>query len=229
MRCGRSTGTKWETGRRRSCGKNEVRTEIVTTGQRKVRSYDLDGQLLWELEGMTINTVPTPFAMDGLIYISSGWPGANPRPVYAIRPGASGDISLWAGESNNDYIVWYQPRLGTYSTSALVYRGTYYTLLDRGFLLSHNARTGAEIYGRQRVQPGIGFTASPWAYNGKIFLMSEDGDTYVVEAGPEFKIVGKNSRDEMRCRWRRRQSFEEASSSGQSRSTTGLASTDEPS
>ena len=176
---------------------NEVRTEIVTTGQRKVRSYDLDGQLLWELEGMTINTVPTPFATNGLIYISSGWPGANPRPVYAIRPGASGDISLGAGESNNDYIVWYQPRLGTYSTSALVYRGTYYTLLDRGFLLSHNARTGAEIYGRQRVQPGIGFTASPWAYNGKIFLLSEDGDTYVVEAGPEFKIVGKNSLDEM--------------------------------
>ena len=176
---------------------NEVRTEIVTTGQGKIRSYDLDGQLLWELEGMTLNNVPTPFARNGLVYISSGYPGASPRPVYAIRPGASGDISLNPGDANNDYVVWYQPLLGSYNTSALVYRDAYYTLLDRGFLLSHNARTGAEIYGRQRIELGSAFTASPWAYNGKIFLLSEDGDTYVVQAGPEFRLVGKNSLNEM--------------------------------
>ena len=176
---------------------NDLRTEIVTTGHRKIRSYDLNGELLWELGGMTGNVVPTPFAKHGLVYLSSGYPGANPRPVYAVRPGASGDISLRAGETNNDYIVWYQPRLGTYQTSALVYGDYYYTLLDRGFLLSHNALTGREVYGRQRIAPGVGFTVSPWAYNGKIFLLGEDGDTYVVEAGPEFKIVGKNSLDEM--------------------------------
>ena len=176
---------------------NDLRTEIVTTGRRKSRSYSLDGDLLWELGGMTVNVVPTPFAKHGLVYLNSGYPGANPRPVYAVRPGASGDISLKAGETSNDYIVWYQPRLGTYNTSALVYGDYYYTLLDRGFLLNHNALTGREIYGRQRIAPGVGFTASPWAYNGKIFLLGEDGDTYVVEAGPEFKIVGKNSLDEM--------------------------------
>ena len=176
---------------------NDLRTEVVITGHRKIRSYDLNGELLWELGGMTGNVVPTPFAKHGLLYLNSGYPGANPRPVYAVRPGASGDISLRAGEANNDYIVWYQPRLGTYNTSALVYGDYYYTLLDRGFLLSHNALTGREVYGRQRIAPGVGFTASPWAYNGKIFLLGEDGDTYVVEAGPEFKIVGKNSLDEM--------------------------------
>ena len=176
---------------------NEVRTEIVTTGQGKIQSYDLDGQLLWELEGMTLNNVPTPFARSGLVYISSGYPGASPRPVYAIRPGASGDISLNPGDANNDYVVWYQPLLGSYNTSALVYRDAYYTLLDRGFLLSHNARTGAEIYSRQRIEPGSAFTASPWAYNGKVFLLSEDGDTYVVQAGSEFKLLGKNSLNEM--------------------------------
>ncbi len=176
---------------------NEVRTEIVTTGQGKIRSYDLDGHLLWELEGMTLNNVPTPFASNGLVYISSGYPGASPRPVYAIRPGASGDISLNPGDADNDYVVWYQPLLGSYNTSALVYRDAFYTLLDRGFLLSHNARTGAEFYGRQRIEPGSAFTASPWAYNGKVFLLSEDGDTYVVQAGPEFKLLGKNSLNEM--------------------------------
>ena len=65
-------------------------------------------------------------------------------------------------------------------------------------MLSHDALTGREVYGRQRIAPGVGFTASPWAYNGKIFLLGEDGgDTYVVEAGSEFKIVGRNSLDEM--------------------------------
>ena len=177
---------------------NELRTEIVTPASGKVRSYDLDGKLLWELKGMTILTAPSPFAKHGLVYFSSGYPGDSPRPVYAVRPGATGDISLKPGETSNQYITWYQPTLGTYQTSALVYGDYYYTLLDRGFLLCHDAKTGKQIYGRQRItQEVTGFTASPWAYNGKIFLLSEDGDTYVVQAGPEFKVLGKNSLNEM--------------------------------
>jgi hypothetical protein len=177
---------------------NDRRTEIVTAGLRKVRSYDLDGKLLWELSGMTINVTPTPFAGHGLVYVNSGYPGASPRPVYAIRPGAAGDISLKPGETRNDFVAWYQPLLGTYNTSSLVYGDYYYTLLDRGFLLCHDARTGAQVYGRQRISAeSSGFTASPWAYNGKIFLLSEDGDTFVVQAGPEYKLLGKNSLNEM--------------------------------
>jgi len=177
---------------------NELRTEIVTAGTVKVRSYDLEGKQLWELKGMTTLTIPSPFAQNGLVYISSGYPGALPRPVYAIRPGASGDISLKPDETSNQYIAWYHPQLGTYNTSALVYGGYYYTLLDRGFLLCHDAKTGRQIYGRQRISTdSTGFTASPWAYNGKIFALSEDGDTYVIQAGPEFKVIGKNSLSEM--------------------------------
>ena len=99
---------------------------------------------------------------------------------------------------SSQHIAWYQPLLGTYQTSALVYGDYYYTLLDRGFLLCHDARTGKQIYGRQRISAESGgFTASPWAYNGKIFLLSEDGDTFVVEAGPAFKLLGRNRLDEM--------------------------------
>jgi outer membrane protein assembly factor BamB len=177
---------------------NDLRTEIVTAGMNRVRSYDLDGKQLWELAGMTVNDVPTPFASHGLVYINAGYPGASPRPVYAIRPGATGDISLKPGETSNEYIVWYQPLLGTYNTSSLAYGNYYYTLLDRGFLLCHDARTGKQIYSRQRISPeASGFTASPWAYNGKIFLLSEDGDTYVVQAGTEFKLLGRNTLSEM--------------------------------
>ena len=118
--------------------------------------------------------------------------------MYAVRPGAKGDISLKEGETSNEYIAWHQPFLGTYNTSALVYGNYYYTLLDRGFLLCHDARTGKQVYGRQRISAETGgFTASPWAYNGKIFLLSEDGDTFVVQAGPEYKLLGKNTLDQM--------------------------------
>ena len=188
---------------------NELRTEIVTAGTGKVRSYSLDGEVLWELSGMSPLTIPSPFVAHGLVYISSGYPGGSLRPVYAIRPGASGDISIWSMQSpdwstrfpgnrvSSEYVAWAYPLLGTYNTSALVYGDYYYTLLDRGLLICHDARTGEEIYGRQRIRPGSGFTTSPWAYNGKIFVLSEDGDTYVVQAGPEFEILGVNSLDEM--------------------------------
>ena len=195
-----STPVVWE---------NNVRTQIVTAGSDGVRSYDLDGGLLWELTGMSNLTTPSPFVAEGLVYISSGYPGGALRPVYAIHPAASGDISLWADDTDtwstrfpgnrasSEYIAWAYPLLGTYNTTALVYRGIYYTLLDRGLLLAHDARTGAEVYGRQRIRVGSGFTASPWGYNGKVFLLSEAGDTYVIKAGPEFEILATNPLNEM--------------------------------
>jgi outer membrane protein assembly factor BamB len=66
-----------------------------------------------------------------------------------------------------------------------------------GSCLCHDARTGEEIYGRQRVAPGHWFIASPWGYNGKVFSLSEAGDTFVIDAGPEFNILGVNQLDEM--------------------------------
>ena len=141
--------------------------------------------------------IPTPFVQNGLVYISSGYPGSARRPVFAVRPGASGDISLKVGETSNAYIAWSQPLLGSYQTSGLVYGDYHYTLLDRGFLLCHDARSGEPIYGRQRIATGANFAASPWAYNGKVFLLSEDGDTYVIQAGREFKLLGKNPLNDM--------------------------------
>jgi outer membrane protein assembly factor BamB len=177
---------------------NEQRTEIITPGTKKVRSYDLGGKLLWEFGGMSSISIPTPFSKFGLLYITSGYVGDQVRPVFAIRPGASGDISLKPGEKSGKYIAWHLPQAGPYNPSPIIYGDFYYTLLDRGFFTCHDARTGKEIYGKVRIDPAASaFTSSPWAYNGKIFCLSEDGDTYVIEAGPEYKLVGKNSLDEM--------------------------------
>lgn len=176
---------------------NAVRTEIVTTGTGGVRSYDLDGRYLWGLSGMSSIHVATPFTRHGLLYVNSGYTGDSNRPVYAIHPGASGDITLTDGATRNEYIAWTHPTLGSYNPSALVYGDYHYTLLDRGILICHDARTGAEVYPRQRLAPGGSlFTASPWAYNGKIFAISEDGDTYVVKAGPDFELLETNSLNE---------------------------------
>jgi outer membrane protein assembly factor BamB len=176
---------------------NELRTEIVTSGSGKVRSYDLTGKLLWELRGMSGVTVPTPFAADGLLYIASGCAHSARRPVYAIRPGATGDISLGADATSNENIAWVQRRAAPYVTSPLVYDGILYVLLDRGYLAAYDACTGEEVYGKRRFADGrASFSASPWAYDGKIFCLTETGETYVVEAGREFRVLHVNRLDE---------------------------------
>ena len=176
---------------------NDVRTELVTTGQNGVKSYGLDGELLWQLSGMSSLVIPTPFSENGLLYINSGYVADRNRPVYAIRAGASGDITLPEGATSNDYIVWSHPQLGSYNPSSLVYGGTHYTLLDRGILMAYDAGTGEEVYRRRRITAGTLFSASPWAYNGKIFALSEDGDTFVMQSGEDFEVLARNALDEM--------------------------------
>ena len=177
---------------------NATRTEIVTPGARRVRSYGLDGKLLWELSGMSSITIPTPVAGHGLLYLSSGYVADRKKPVFAIRPGASGDISLKAEETGSEYIAWCQKMAGPYNPSPVLYGDCLYVLYDRGLLACYDARTGKEIYGKTRIAPKAeAFTASPWAYEGKLFCLSEDGDTFVIQAGPEFKLLRTNRLDEL--------------------------------
>lgn len=178
--------------------RNQKRTEIVTSGRNKVRSYDLDGKLLWVIRGMSGISLPTPFSVGELLYVTSGFHVTPTRPVYAVRPGASGDITPAAGTTSNEYLAWSLPQGGPYHPTPVLYDGRLYILFDRGFFTCHDAVTGEEVYGKRRIETGSGnFTSSPWAYNGKIFCLSESGDTYVIKAGPDFKVLGKNSLNEM--------------------------------
>jgi outer membrane protein assembly factor BamB len=192
----RDEGSNWATP---FVWTNQVRTELVTAGTKRVRSYDLDGKLLWELKGMSVISIPTPFAAHGLLYVASGYV-LDPvqKPVYAIRPGAFGDISLASGKTENKYIAWCQRQAGPYHPTPLVYGDYLYVLHDRGFLTCYDAKTGKEVYGRKRISGGASaFTASPWAYDGKVFCLSEDGDTFVIQAGKEYKLHGRNKLGEM--------------------------------
>jgi outer membrane protein assembly factor BamB len=179
---------------------NEKRTEIITTGQNRIRSYDLSGNLLWDMDGkMSWACIATPFAAHGMVYVNSGYFQDEHRPVYAIRPGASGTIGLKEGEKSNEHIAWYQPETGNYNTSPLVYGDYYYTVYDLGGFECYNALTGEQLYAQKKLatKGRSTFTASPWAYNGKVFCLSEQGDTYVIKAGPEYELLGKNSLGEM--------------------------------
>jgi outer membrane protein assembly factor BamB len=176
---------------------NDQRTELVTAGSGMIRSYDLEGKLLWELGGMSKIAIPTPCSGHGLLYLSSGYVLDAARPLFAVRPGASGDISLKKGETSNAYVAWSQRLGGPYNPSPVLYGDYLYVLYDGGRVSCFDARTGKPIYDKERLDDSPAFTASPWAYDGKVFCLSEDGDTFVVQAGPEFKVLGKNSLSEM--------------------------------
>lgn len=172
---------------------NELRTEIVVPGTGRTRGYDLDGNLLYELAGASAITIATPYTAHGLLYVSSGYVMDPRKPIFAIRPGAVGNISLSGEETSNQFIAWCQKSAAPYNPTTLVYGDRLYVLLDRGFLACYHAVTGEPIYPVQRIAQGRAFTSSPWAYQGKVFCLNEYGQTFVVPAGDEFSISHINS------------------------------------
>ena len=173
--------------------RNPLRTEIVTVGPQTVVSYDLQGKELWRMSGTAATPIPTPFAYEGLLYINGG----RGRPLFAIRLGAAGDISLKEDQPSNEYIVWSQPRGGTYLPSAVAYQSAIYTLTETGILNRFDAKTGKQTY-KTRIDPAAtAFTTSPWIYNDKLFCLSEEGQTFVVTTGEQFQLLHVNELEDM--------------------------------
>ena len=169
------------------------RIEIVTVGASVAISYDLAGQELWRMSGMSGAPIPMPFAYGGLLYVNGG----RGRPLFAVRPGAVGDISLKQGETSNSYVAWSDPRGGTYLPTAVVYEGALYSVSETGILSRFDAKTGNLTY-KTRIDPAAtAFSASPWAYHGKVFFLSEEGQTFVVAASETFQLLHVNTLDDM--------------------------------
>ena len=177
---------------------NAQRTEVVVIGKQHAVAYSADsGKELWRMRGLTGQSTPSPVAADGLLYLATGSQGESNRPVFAVRPGASGDISLAKGEAKNQFVAWFHPRASAYTSSPLIYRGRMYVVNDNGILTVFDSQTGQEIYKARAGGPGNTFSASPWAADGKIYLLSEDGHTFVIEEGDKYVELSKNSLDEM--------------------------------
>jgi outer membrane protein assembly factor BamB len=177
---------------------NERRTELIVIGRQHAISYEPGtGKELWRLRGLIGQSTPTPVAGEGLLYLATGSQGESNRPVFAVRPGASGDITLAKGEAQNDFVAWVHPRASAYTSSPLIYRGRMYVVNDNGILTVFDSQTGKEIYKARAGGAGNTFSASPWAADGKVYFLSEDGHTFVIAAGDTYVELAKNSLDEM--------------------------------
>jgi outer membrane protein assembly factor BamB len=169
---------------------------LVTNASNFIRGYDpATGRELWRLGGSSKITAPTPVFDDGLFVVASG--RAPERPIFAVRPDARGDITPAAGAAGGTAVVWSKSGRGPYMPTPLIYRGQLYVLANNGVFDAYDLRSGAEVYRQRLAGIGNGFSASPVAADGKIYLSNEDGDITVVAAGPEFRQIGTNAMGEL--------------------------------
>jgi outer membrane protein assembly factor BamB len=183
--------TLWQTPRTETVGwgtpvviNTGQRDELVVSSQRRVVAYDpATGRELWTVRGMTFEVIPTPVVGHDLVFTSSGRAG----PTFAIRPGGSGDVTA-------SHVAWSTPKGSPFVPSGIVVGDLLYLVNDMQSILTvYEAKTGTLVYqGRMGVAQREGFSASPVAVNGKVFFTNDDGQTFVVEAGREFKLLHVN-------------------------------------
>jgi outer membrane protein assembly factor BamB len=166
-------------------------SQLIVNGMRHVGGYDLKtGKEIWKLSGGGDIPVPTPVVSDGLIYITNAHGPA--APVYAIRESASGDVSLKGGATSNEGVAWSVARDGGYMCTPLVYRGLVYIVKFNGVLSAFDAKTGERKFQERLAGGTAAFTASPVAGDGKVYLANEDGQVFVIKAGPAYELLAQN-------------------------------------
>jgi outer membrane protein assembly factor BamB len=177
--------------------RNSQRTEIVTVGHGFFMSYDLDGKELWRL-GKTFMPLMSPFANGDVLYAGTGaQEGDAARPFFAIKAGASGDITLASEATSNAFVLWTHPRAAGYTPSALVHQGRVYLVHDTGTMVVVAADTGKELYKTRLGGVGHTFSASPIATADRIYFTDEEGVTIVLAPGDEYREIAQNDLGEM--------------------------------
>ncbi|MGI8782147.1 MAG: PQQ-binding-like beta-propeller repeat protein [Acidobacteriota bacterium] len=170
--------------------------ELVTNASNFIRGYDpRTGKELWWLGRSSKITAPTPVFGDDLFVVASG--RGPERPIFVVRPGARGDLTLPDGKTSSETIVWSRTGRGSYMPTPLIYNGLLYVLANNGVFDAYNLKTGEEVYRERIPQVGSGFSASPVAADGKIYLSNEDGEMLVIAAGQKFAHVATNSMGEL--------------------------------
>ena len=173
-----------------------VGPRLVTNASNYVRGYDpVTGRELWKLGGSSKITAPTPVFADGVFVVASG--RAPERPLFVVRADAQGDLTPPAGKTSGGALVWSRTGRGSYMPTPLVYKGIVYVLANNGVFDAYDLLTGDELYRQRLEKVGNGFSASPVAADGKIYLSNEDGDIFVVEAGRTFRQIGANEMGEL--------------------------------
>jgi outer membrane protein assembly factor BamB len=160
------------------------RAELITSGNELIVSYDpKTGEELWTAKGHGSNAIATPLAGHGMVFVYAGFPV---KKTMAIKLGGSGDVT-------NSNVAWQYDKGTAYVPSSILYGDYVYLMSDRGILTCLDAKTGKVVYEGGRIPTPATFTASPVAFDGKLLLTSEDGDTYVIKAGPKHEVLATNS------------------------------------
>jgi outer membrane protein assembly factor BamB len=166
------------------------RAELITNATKFIRGYDpLTGKELWRLGRNSEVTVGTPVTGNEIFFVTGGYPPI--RPVYAVKAGANGDISLPKGKTTSEFVAWSDQKNGTYMPTPIVYGDCLYTCNNSGLFTCYEVKTGKQVF-QKRVSGRGGYTASPVAADGRIYLTSEDGEVRVVKAGPGGEILTTN-------------------------------------
>jgi outer membrane protein assembly factor BamB len=119
------------------------------------------------------------------------------RPIFVVRAGARGDLTLPEGKASSEAVAWSRTGRGSYMPTPLIYNGILYVLANNGLLDAYDLKTGEEVYRQRLPLVGSGFSASPVASDGKLYLSNEDGDMLVIAAGKQFAHVATNPMGEL--------------------------------
>lgn len=164
--------------------------ELVTNGSNWIRGYNArTGEELWRLGGSSKITAPTPVYAEGRVIIASG--RAPERPIFAVVPGSRGDLTLSEENGSSESVAWSWVRRGSYMPTPLIYHRRVYVLDNNGVFASYDLEDGREIYRERMAHGGLGFSASPVAADGKIYVSGEGGEIFVVKAGDTFEVVAE--------------------------------------
>ncbi|MDE0401397.1 MAG: PQQ-binding-like beta-propeller repeat protein [Candidatus Poribacteria bacterium] len=169
---------------------HDGKAQVITTGTNRVRSYDLEtGKLLWDGDGLTANSIPSPVAAEGFVYLMSGFRGSEFKAVYLAK--ANGDIT------DSGAIAWEYNRDTPYVPSPLLYKDAIYFLKEnRGILSAFNIKTGEAHYGPKRLQGVSGVYASIVGAGDRVYIAGRNGVVNVLQHGPEFSIIAENTLDD---------------------------------
>jgi outer membrane protein assembly factor BamB len=170
--------------------------QLVTNASNFIRAYDpRTGKELWRIGGSSKITAPTPIFAEDLIVVASG--RGPERPIFVVRSNARGDLTLADGKTSSETIAWSRTGRGSYMPTPLIYRGQLYVLANNGTFDAYNLKTGDEIYRQRLPTIGSGYSASPVAADGKLYLSNEDGEILVIGAGDKFTHIATNSMGEL--------------------------------
>ena len=169
---------------------HDGKAQVVTTGTNRIRSYDLEtGEIVWDGDGLTPNSIPSPVAANGYVYLMSGFRGNAFRGIHLAE--ATGDIT------GSDAVVWEYNQDTPYVPSPLLYKGIIYFLKsNNGILTAFNVETGQVYYGPQRLQGVSGVYASIVGASDRVYIAGRGGTVNVIQHGPEFKVLAENKLDD---------------------------------